>query len=258
MSNKDSWNSMHLVNSYINDHTLQKPEETIMQLVKDKLKDWRMLDLGIGLGRTTLHFAPLVKEYTGIDYSFSMLKTYQKIFPEAKPNVQVRLGDVRMMRELESDYFDFILFSFNGIDYISHEDRLYALEEIKRIGKKGGIFVFSTHNLNHIDAMYSIKFGNRIKYFIYQCYRYLRLIYENGFPGKYRKKDFAILNDSAHHFKLKTYYIKPDAQIEQLEGFVFKTICFFSLKTGEEMDKAALNGASGDSWIYYMCEFPTD
>ena len=150
MSNKDSWNSADLVNAYVNEHALQKPEETILGIVKDKLNNWRMLDLGIGLGRTTLHFAPLVKEYVGTDYSFGMIKTYQKLFPETKPNVQVRLSDARMMREFESNYFDFILFSFNGIDYISHEDRVDALKEIKRIGKKGGLFVFSTHNLQYV------------------------------------------------------------------------------------------------------------
>lgn len=247
---------MHLVNAYINDNALQKPEETILELVRDKLDNWRMLDLGIGLGRTTLHFAPLVKEYVGTDYSFGMIKTYQKMFPEAKPNVQVRLSDARMMREFESNYFDFILFSFNGIDYISHEDRIDALKEIKRIGKKGGLFVFSTHNLQYIDNLYSIKFGNHFKYFVYQCYRYLRLIYENGFSGKYRNKRFAIINDGAHHFRLKTYYVRPSAQIEQLEQSGFKNIRLFSLKTGEEIDKAALNGASKDSWIYYFCEIP--
>lgn len=254
MSNKDSWNSMHLVNAYINEDKLQKPEETILGIVKDKLKDWRMLDLGIGLGRTTLHFAPLVKEYIGTDYSFGMIKTYQKIFPETKPNIQVRLSDARMMREFESNYFDFILFSFNGIDYISHEDRIDALNEIKRIGKKGGLFVFSTHNLQYVENLYTVKLHNGLRYSAYQCYRYFRLIFENGFPGKYRAKDFAILNDGAHHFKLKTYYIKPTAQVEQLERVGFKNIRLFSLKTGGEVEKARLNGASKDSWIYYLCE----
>ena len=254
MSNKDSWNSMHLVNAYVNEDKLQKPEETILGIVKDKLKDWRMLDLGIGLGRTTLHFAPLVKEYVGTDYSFGMIKTYQKMFPETKPNIQVRLSDARMMQEFESNYFDFILFSFNGIDYIPHEDRIDALNEIKRIGKKGGLFAFSTHNLQYVENLYTVKLHNGLRYSAYQCYRYFRLIYENGFPGKYRDKDFAILNDGAHHFKLNTYYIKPAAQVEQLERLGFKNIRLFSLKTGGEVEKARLNGAGKDSWIYYLCE----
>lgn len=161
-----------------------------------------------------------------------------------------------MMQDFEKNYFDFILFSFNGIDYISHEDRLHALEEIKRVGKKGGLFVFSTHNLQYIDNLYSIKFGGSLKHFLYQCYRYLRLIYHNGLPQKYRDKDFAVINDIAYHFKVTTYYIKPSAQIEQLECLGFKNIRLFSLKSGEEMDKTNLDKANKDSWIYYLCEIP--
>ena len=215
-----------------------------------------MLDIGIGLGRTTLHFAPLVKEYVGIDYSFNMVKTYQKIFPKQKTNTQVRLGDARMMQEFETDSFDFILFSYNGIDYVSQEDRIQALEEIKRVGKKGGYFAFSTHNLQCINNLYSIKINSSLKGFVYQCYKYLRLIYENGLPGKYRNMDFTIINDGASRFKLTTYYIKPAAQIEQLQDLGFKKIRLFSLKTGEEIKKIGLDKITQDSWIYFLCEFP--
>ena len=245
---------MQVVNTYLVYKALQKPEKTILEIFKNRLGDWRMLDIGVGLGRTTHYFAPFAKEYVGIDYSFKMVKTYQKLFPPENQQVKIRLGDARMLQEFESESFDFILFSYNGIDYISHEDRLLALEEIKRVGKKGAHFVFSTHNLQYIENLYSIKSGNSLKHFLYQCYRYLRLFYENGFPNKYRKIDFSILNDGAHHFKLKTYYIKPTAQVEQLQRAGFKNIRLFSLKTGEEIDRVGLNGAVKDSWIYYWCE----
>ncbi|MCK6691583.1 MAG: class I SAM-dependent methyltransferase [Thermoanaerobaculia bacterium] len=256
MSNKDSWNSMKVVNVYVNEKKLQKPEETIMGFIDPQLPNWRMLDIGIGLGRTTHHFAHRVKEYIGIDYSFAMIKTYRQLFPDSSLNGNIRLGDARMMQDFEADCFDFILFSFNGIDYISHEDRLHALEEIKRVGKKGGLFVFSTHNLQYIDNLYTIKFGSGLKHFLYQCYRYLRLIYHNGLPQRYRDKDFAIINDGAYHFKVTTYYIKPAAQIEQLKRLGFKNIRLFSLKTGVEIPKTDLNQLTKDSWIYYLCEIP--
>ncbi|MBK8968598.1 MAG: class I SAM-dependent methyltransferase [Saprospiraceae bacterium] len=256
MPNKDSWDSLYTVKSYEGDYELQKPEITILEILKDTLKGCRMLDIGIGLGRTTHHFAPLVKEYIGMDYSFRMINTYQKTFPDTPKNVSIRLGDVRLMQEFQSNSFDVVLFSFNGIDYISQEDRLLALEEIKRVGRKGGHFIFSTHNLQYVDNLYSIKFGNGLKYFLYQCYRYLRLFYENGGPGKYRNKDFAFLNDGAHHFQFQTFYIKPLAQIAQLQNLGFKNIRLFSVKTGDEIEKSQSNGANKDSWIYYLCEFP--
>lgn len=254
MSNKDSWNSAHLVNAYVHERALQKPEETILNLVKGDLKDWRMLDIGIGLGRTTQHFAPLVKEYVGTDYSAGMIETYRKLHPESQPNTQIQLGDARRMPEFESGSFDFILFSFNGVDYLSHEDRIQAFTEIKRVGKKGGLFAFSSHNLHYIDQLYRVKIEKSLRYSSYQCYRYVRLCLENGLPAKYRYADFAILNDGAHHFKLQTYYIKPLAQVEQLEQLGFRNIRVFSLKTGQPAEATCLNGSPSDSWFYYLCD----
>lgn len=256
MSNLDSWNSPNLVSSYNKQHSLQKPEETIFKLLKGQLRGWRMLDIGIGLGRTTIYFEPYVKEYIGIDYAYNMIKTFKKMFPGNKKNVLIKLGDVRLMDEFEANYFDLILFSYNGIDYIPQEDRMQALEEIKRVGKKDGFFVFSTHNLQYIKNLYKIKFYKNLKQLLYQFYRFFGLIYYNGFPWRYRKIDFALFNDGASHFKLTTYYIKPAAQIKQLEQKGFKNVRLFSLITGEELDKNKLNENCDDAWIYYLCEFP--
>ncbi len=37
-----------------------------------------MLDMGVGGGRTTKYFAPLVRFYIGADYAFPMLKSAKK------------------------------------------------------------------------------------------------------------------------------------------------------------------------------------
>jgi len=254
MANRISWNSKSVIDTYIDDHELQKPEAAILNLFKNQLTNWCMLDIGIGLGRTTQHFAPLAKEYVGIDYSEKMIQTYKQLNPEPKPNISIQVGDARSMRELADDYFDFILFSFNGIDYVTHEERHQVFEEVKRVGKKGGYFAFSTHNLYYIDKLYAVNLEQGLKYSAYQCYKYFRLIYENGFPGKYKNRDFAILNDGTNHFTLNTYYIKPAAQLEQLEQAGFTDISLFSYKTGEKLDQANLSRANKDSWIYYLCK----
>lgn len=215
-----------------------------------------MLDIGIGLGRTTLHFAPAVKSYTGIDYAQAMVDSCKESLANFPTALNIQLGDARSMPEFESGSFDFILFSYNGIDYVSHEDRPVIFQEILRIGKPGGYFVFSTHNIQYIDRLYKIKFGSNLKHFAYQCYRYARLIFENGFPSKYRNADMAILTDGVNHFKTVTYYIRPSVQSEQLKTLGFKNIRLFSLTTGAEINESDLNDATRDSWIYYVCELP--
>ena len=49
---------------------LQPPErQTILRIMRPRLSAMRMLDVGVGGGRTTVHFADLVQEYAGVDYS---------------------------------------------------------------------------------------------------------------------------------------------------------------------------------------------
>lgn len=52
----------------------------------------------------------------------------------------------RDLSQFRTASFDLILFSFNGIDYLSHAGRLKALTEIRRVLAIGGVFVFSSDN----------------------------------------------------------------------------------------------------------------
>ena len=51
-----------VVRRYSDANELFGAERAILDIVRDDLPQWRMLDLGVGVGRTTLH-APLVREY---------------------------------------------------------------------------------------------------------------------------------------------------------------------------------------------------
>ena len=57
------------------------------------------------------------------------------------------------MNEFKDEEFDYIIFSFNGLDSINHEDRLKGLREIYRVLKQDCLFVFSSHNRNHRYAI---------------------------------------------------------------------------------------------------------
>ena len=78
MVNKDTFEAHDIVKNYLTQTYLHKPERTILNLFKNRLKNMRMLDVGIGGGRTTHHFARLVKEYVGIDYSEKMIDACNK------------------------------------------------------------------------------------------------------------------------------------------------------------------------------------
>src|SRR2546430_7085903 len=82
----------------------------------DRLAYMRMLDIGVGRGRTTAHFGSLVKEYTGIDYSPRMIEACRQQFRYAKVPFRFEVGDARDLHVFGDGVFDFILFSFNGLD----------------------------------------------------------------------------------------------------------------------------------------------
>lgn len=102
----------------------------------------KMLDIGVGAGRTTHYFAHLTKEYVGIDYSENMIKVCREKFQNYPKKISFEVCDARSLKFFEDSYLDFVLFSYNGLDYMNHEDRLRVLREIRRATKEGGTFVF--------------------------------------------------------------------------------------------------------------------
>jgi len=256
MTNKDIYQTHKIVKEYFSLDNLFKPEKTILRTLKNKLSKMRMLDIGVGGGRTTYYFSPIVKEYLGIDYSEQMIDACKKRFPNRSNNISFKLCDVRSMKILKDNYFDFILASSNGLDYISHDDRLKALKEIKRVSKPGGYFFFSTHNLLGIDRLLHINFSLSPITFSKNIIRYILLKTLNKNFRILKKEKYTLINDGAHQFRLSTYFIQPKEQFKQLENLGFKNIRIFSLETGKEIIKRSEIYTTTDGLYHglsYLC-----
>ena len=66
------------------------------------------------------------------------------------------------------------------------------------------------------------------------------------------ERDFAVINDGAYRFRLRTYYIRPEAQVAQLGKVGFESVRIWSRKSGTEIkDEGALREAT-DPWLYYL------
>lgn len=255
MSNHTIWESKKLVRTYSNiGNHLQKPEQTIFNLLQKELNQKSMLDIGIGTGRTTAYFANKVKNYTGVDYSERMIATCKQQFANEK-SLNFQVADARQLKDFEAASFDLVLFSYNGLDYINNEDRLAALQEINRVLKPNGQFIFSTHNLKgvvHLDFLNASKSFNPKEIGI-KAIQYTLFSLLNPSNKKLQQRDWAILRDGASRFQLKTFYINPLAQIQQLEALNFKNIQSFSLATGQLINQEQL-ATNTDSWIYFLAE----
>ena len=132
--NTATWLDPGIVASYEGDTELQPAEARIFQELRPQLADWSVLDIGVGAGRTTAHLAPLARDYLGVDISPHFVESCRQQFGSQG---RFEVADARDLAPLGAGRFDFVLFSFNGLDYLNHEERLQALAGIRGACKPG-------------------------------------------------------------------------------------------------------------------------
>jgi SAM-dependent methyltransferase len=108
----------------------------------------RILDLGVGAGRTTPWLLERGSSYVGIDYAPAMVDAARELHPDA----EFQVGDAADLSDWDDQAFDVVVFSYNGIDYLDDDARSRCLAEIRRVLVPGGLYVFSTHNPRAIIA----------------------------------------------------------------------------------------------------------
>ena len=253
--NLKTYKSQGIVQYYAQLQQLQPAEAVILEQLQDSLPSMKMLDMGVGGGRTTKHLAKVVADYTGIDYSAEMISACQQRFSGSLNPDSFAVCDARDMSCFPDNTFDFILFSFNGIDYIEHCDRIQVLQEIQRVGKPGGYFCFSTHNLQGIEQEFKLRshlsFNPVSTYINLMVWAVLRVVNRSLTPQQLKTAAYAMIRDEPHNFRLRTYHIRPQDQIDQLSSR-FTDITAYSWQSGLEISDSELESAL-ELWLYYLC-----
>ena len=214
------------------------------------LRDMVMQDVGVGAGRTSVHFAPLVREYRGFDYADGMVKEARKRFP----HVRFEVADATDMKEFPDHSFDFLLFSYNGIDCLSSEKRIRVLKEVCRVGKPGGYFCFSSHNIYGLWKLLRFHPHRNPKRLWHNLRRFILMRLNNPSYQTMMQRDIAVIQEAYHPLKITNVYIKPRAQTEQLREHGFSDTRLFGLD-GHELQEREYD-TNRDSWIYYLCRIP--
>ena len=248
--NKKKYESKSVVSSYVN-MRLQNPEVMIIVKYREFISEKHVLDIGCGSGRTTAILKNLSSGYVGLDYSLEMIESCRKRFE----GVHFIHGDVRSMSEFKDEEFDCVMFSFNGLDSISHKDRIKGLREIRRVLKQDGLFVFSSHNRNHRYAISRPKMKfSRTPCKLAEDFIKLLKSMSNRLRNKNHQvfnKQYAIINDIAHNYAMLTYYINKAHQVSQLKAMSFETIEMYDT-LGNVLN---LDSDDKDSaWIYYVAK----
>src|ERR1041385_6007862 len=143
--NKAAYSARDLVEWYGELDFILKPEAVIIERIRTAIEGKKLLDIGIGAGRTTKFLLEVSQDYTGIDYTRGCIDLAQKKYPDAN----LIHCDARELSIFNDQTFDFVLFSFNAIDYMINDDRIKCLKEIRRVLKPNGFFMFSTHNRDY-------------------------------------------------------------------------------------------------------------
>ena len=101
-----------------------------------------VLDMGCGAGRTTSYIFENGCKVIGADISGQLIARAKENYP----GIDFRVMDARKIN-FPNNTFDAVFFSFNGLDnLLSLEERNKAINEIKRVLKPGGFFIYSSHN----------------------------------------------------------------------------------------------------------------
>lgn len=191
-----------------------------------------ILDIGIGAGRTTRFLHPLAARYVGVDYSPDMIAMAGTRFPGV--NLEVR--DARDLSAYQDSEFDAVIFSFNGMDCLSHEGRMAALGEIFRVLKPGGWFGFSAHNRERVPAsafsLSNLSFSKHPVRMASNASRYLRgiLNWLRSRSLAMQTTEYALRHDSGNIFEVPMYYIDKPQQTAQLARLGFELITIINSK----------------------------
>ncbi len=235
---------------------LQLPELAILARFKERWAEMDVLDIGVGPGRTSHTFAALAKTYTGIDYAHRMIAHCKATIAESE-TVRFLLCDARDMSTLGDRTFDFVLFSFNGIDYVDHTARLRILREVHGRLRSEGFFFFSAHSLHAFPFRLTIP-AFRPRSPIRWMYRAgeafvrwarLRAIHRNVDAETIKARGWAILADGSHGFKATPYYVLPESQDRQLAEAGFRLMGTYDL-AGRVIDHRV---TTDDVWLHYLC-----
>jgi SAM-dependent methyltransferase len=244
--NKAAYSKQSVVRWYSELDSINKAEEAVLQKLYPSIKNGKLLDIGIGGGRTTKYLLDHIsKDYLGIDYTFALANVTKRKHPSAT----ILCADARAV-PTGDEVFDFVLFSLNGIDYMEHPGRVRALREVHRILKPGGFYLFSTHNRDYknykkIDGTLHESLNlSQLKSYVYSLLHWPRHLVMR--KHEVSTDEYAIINDNAHGYSLLTYYITVNDQIKQLEEAGFLQIEAYDMeghrvKTGRDFP-----------WTYYL------
>jgi len=221
---------------------LWKSEESlILEYVPDGAE---FLDIGCGLGRTSIPLAEMGFNVTGIDLSSGMLRAGRVLAEENDVNIRYENMDVMKM-SLDDQQFGVALFSYNGFELVpGYQGKIAALNEIHRVLKAEGIFIFTTHSLFAINRFCSLRIA-----------AFCKLLGRRIFGLPFKEFELGERFSDAFDEEVKYLQILPPYKIKKmLKASGFKILNFNTLKRIENRQAYRFYDLFADGERFYVCQ----
>lgn len=213
--NRRAYSLPAIVDNYAGSHSLDAAEQWVLERFRDRIAGKAVLDLGCGAGRTTPALAALAASYDGVDVAEPMVTHCRARFPMLR-NARFHVMDARSLPEFADASFDFILFSFNGIDCVAHHGRLAVLQEARRLLRPDGVFAFSTHNRGYagLERRPRMPRSPAARPWASYARNLLNSLRLRG--HEVSTDEYEIVNDAAEGFRLLCYHATAAANARQI------------------------------------------
>ena len=231
------------------DRPVSRPETELLRRLRPELQDIRMLDIGIGRGLTTVHFAPAVRSYHGFDHDQSVVTDARQALGDLVGPDRIFIADVRSMDFAGDGSYDLILFSGEGIDVFSPEDRSRVLKEVHRAGREGAWFCFSSRNLQSLRPWAGFGAADLLR----RWRRRMLLTAANQDLERFRHQPSAMLFDEASGYRQAVHYVTPKEQVRVLKELGFHDVRVLSTRSGLEVRDWRRWDKLVDDSLYYLC-----
>lgn len=222
---------------------LNPGEQAAFERARASARGGRVLDIGVGAGRTTNLLRDFSQTYLGVDYTPEMIA----LASSNHPDEHFELMDARDLRALADHSFDLVVFSYNGIDSVDGAGRMAVLASVSRVLSPDGIFLFSTFNRDWQGFRDGLSYSARVLWTANPLRLGLRLMrYGYGFgTASVRRLRYAGLEQrsgehisllhSAHDFGVMIYATTPTQIDRQLEAAGFETPAILIGADGEQL-----------------------
>ncbi|MGO9489142.1 MAG: class I SAM-dependent methyltransferase [Solirubrobacteraceae bacterium] len=257
--NADVWRSGEVLEIFANrTGFIDRGETQMLARIAHEAKGMPILDIGVGAGRTIPFLQPAAEGYVAVDY----LEEVVSLARSRHPGVRIEQADARDLSAFDDDTFAAALFSFNGIDGIPHQDRYAVHLAVRRVLRPGGVFAYSTHNLEHCCAgrppwdrsWWDLDNGPRAMLaFAARLPRrsrsYLRLR-----EMVVRRADWALLVGSAYDFSVLWHHVTPTEAAAELRRAGYQPDVEVYDTAARRLGPGADTG--GSPWLYLLGRKP--